>query len=84
MRRKITVERKQVGLVDQLCCLPADVYAGMLFVLAGIGLMLVLDPAVLVRLSFSSISTASAVMAGLQIRTLVCDFGIPKSWEAQT
>jgi hypothetical protein len=38
------------GLVDKLCCLPADVYAGCLFILAGICLMVILDPHVLVAL----------------------------------
>jgi hypothetical protein len=39
-----------VGFADQLCCLPADVYAGCLFILAGLCLMVILDPQVLVAL----------------------------------
>merc|ERR1719353_1231611 len=39
-----------VGLVDHLCCLPADVYAGFLFVIAGLCVMMVLDPQTLVAI----------------------------------
>jgi hypothetical protein len=49
-----------VGLIEHLCCLPADVYAGALFVLSGMFIVAVVDPACLAAMFIPSIRTDSA------------------------
>jgi hypothetical protein len=48
-----------VGLVEHLCCLPADVYAGVLFVLSGMFIVLIVDPACLGAMFFPTLSCSS-------------------------